>query len=158
MCPNYRLVQIMYKYAMIDIKFDKTVLLLLSHDIANKKQQDVCNILNKCNKLIDAKNKWKYVNMKHTAPQIHGTVKLHKPDKPIRSIIHWKHSPGHNLEKHISFLLNKMLPLQKVTLQALRVRAHQGNWHLQFPRKIADFKQATGFLISRCTLGKLTFD
>jgi hypothetical protein len=28
----------------------------------------------------------------------------------------------------------------------------------QFPRKIADFKQATSFQISRCKLRKLTFD
>jgi hypothetical protein len=28
----------------------------------------------------------------------------------------------------------------------------------QFPRKIADFKQATGFQISRRTLRKLAFD
>jgi hypothetical protein len=28
----------------------------------------------------------------------------------------------------------------------------------QYPRKIADFKQATGFLINRRTLMKLTFD
>jgi hypothetical protein len=43
-------------------------------------------------------------------------------------------------------------------MQFIRPGVHQGNWQLQFPRKIANFKQATGFQINRRSLRKLTFD
>jgi hypothetical protein len=39
-----------------------------------------------------------------------------------------------------------------------RARAHQGNWQPQFLRNVTNFKQATGFQISTCTLRKLMFD
>lgn len=33
------------------------------------------------------------------APQIHGTLKWHKQDKPMRPIFDWNDSPGYNLAK-----------------------------------------------------------
>jgi hypothetical protein len=32
---------------------------------------------------INTNNKWKYMNLNPKTPQIHGTVKLHIPIKPI---------------------------------------------------------------------------
>jgi hypothetical protein len=40
------------------------------------------------------------------------------------------------------------------TFMGLRVRAHQGNLQPHYPRNASDFKQATGFHISRPTLRK----
>jgi hypothetical protein len=49
--------------------------------------------LNKCNKIITTNNKWMYINMNPRAPQIHGTIKLHKQDRPIRPIVNWREKP-----------------------------------------------------------------
>jgi hypothetical protein len=75
----------------------------LSH-ITNIEQQNIRNITNKCNKVININNKWRYINM-------NPTVKLHKLDKPIRPIVNWKNSPGYKSAKHIDTLLNKTLSL-----------------------------------------------
>jgi hypothetical protein len=56
-------------------------------------------------KVINPIFKWKYVNMNPTAPLIHGLVKLHKQDRPIRPIVKWKESPGYKLSKQINILL-----------------------------------------------------
>jgi hypothetical protein len=52
----------------------------LPHDMTNKLQRNICNNLNKCNKVIHTNNTWKYINMNLRAPQIHGRIKLHKHD------------------------------------------------------------------------------
>jgi hypothetical protein len=52
-------------------------------------------------------------------------------------------------------------PIRQVICQSLRARPPQRNWKLQRNcnfRNVTDFKQATGFQISRLTLRKLTFD
>jgi hypothetical protein len=46
--------------------------------MTNRLQQNICNNLNKCNKIIHTNNKWKCINMNLRAPQIYGTIKLHK--------------------------------------------------------------------------------
>jgi hypothetical protein len=83
----------------------------LPHDIMNKLQQNIQNKINKCDKIINTNNKWKYINMNLTAPQIHGTLKLHKQNKPIRPIVNWKESPGYKIAKHINTLLSETLKL-----------------------------------------------
>jgi hypothetical protein len=35
--------------------------------------------------------------MNPETPHIHGTIILHKDDKPIRPIVNWKNSPGYKL-------------------------------------------------------------
>jgi hypothetical protein len=49
--------------------------------------------------------------MNPKAPQIHGTLKLHIQNKPIRPIVNWKGSPGYKLCKHLNTLLNNTLIL-----------------------------------------------
>jgi hypothetical protein len=49
--------------------------------------------------------------MKPRAPQIHGTVKLHKQDKLICPIVNWKDSFGYKMAKFINTLLNRTLKL-----------------------------------------------
>jgi hypothetical protein len=44
--------------------------------------------------------------MNPSAPQIHGTIKLHKPGKPIRCIVNWTDSPGYKLAKYLNTFLN----------------------------------------------------
>jgi hypothetical protein len=83
----------------------------LPHDITNKLQQTIRNKLNKYSKIINTYNKWKYINLNPRAPQIHGTVKLHEHDKPIRPIVNWKESPGYNTAKHLNTLLSETLKL-----------------------------------------------
>jgi hypothetical protein len=49
-------------------------------------QKAIKQTLKQCNNVIQ-KDKWKHVNMNPTAPNLHGTIKLHKPNTPIRPII-----------------------------------------------------------------------
>lgn len=44
--------------------------------------------------------------MSPQAPQIRSTVKLHKPNMPIRPTINWTDSPGYKVTKLNSTLLN----------------------------------------------------
>jgi hypothetical protein len=37
--------------------------------------------------------------MNPTAPTLHATIKLHKPNKPIRPIINWKPAPAYDITK-----------------------------------------------------------
>jgi hypothetical protein len=56
-------------------------------------------------------NKWKYINMNPSAPQIHGTIKLHKSEKSICPIENWTDSPGYKLAKHLNTIVNNVLQL-----------------------------------------------
>jgi hypothetical protein len=49
--------------------------------------------------------------MNSQAPQRHGTVKLHKPNMPIRPIINWTDSLRYKVAKLINKLLNTTLQL-----------------------------------------------
>jgi hypothetical protein len=71
----------------------------LPHDITSKQQQNICNMLNKCYKVVNTNNKWMclYINMNSRTQQIHDTIKLHKQDRPIRPIVNWKESPGYKI-------------------------------------------------------------
>jgi hypothetical protein len=57
---------------------------------------------------------WKYTNMNPTAPSMRATVKLHKPNIPIRPIISWRNAPGYKLAKYIAKLLHNYLGLSYV--------------------------------------------
>jgi sugar (pentulose or hexulose) kinase len=49
--------------------------------------------------------------MKPKAPQMHGTIKLHKEHKPIRPIVSWRNSPGYKLAKYIATQLSEKIQL-----------------------------------------------
>jgi sugar (pentulose or hexulose) kinase len=49
--------------------------------------------------------------MNPTAPHLHGTIKLHKEDKPIRPIVNWKNSPGYKLAVHLAKILKQTIQL-----------------------------------------------
>jgi hypothetical protein len=57
---------------------------------------------------------------------------------------------------HIS--ITQVISFHEIFYLNVRVRAHQENWQMQFPRNVTDFKQVTGFQISRRTLRKLMYD
>jgi hypothetical protein len=67
--------------------------------------------MNDSKNIIDPTVKWKYINMNPSAPRIHGTIKLHKPEKPIRPIVKWTDSPGYKLAKYLNTTLNNILLL-----------------------------------------------
>jgi hypothetical protein len=43
---------------------------------------------------------WKLMNPEAT--RIHGTIKLHKQNKPVRPIVNWKNSPGYKTAKQLA--------------------------------------------------------
>jgi hypothetical protein len=49
--------------------------------------------------------------MNPTAPSIHATIKLHKPNTPIRPIINWKNAPAYEIAKKLSKALHNYLNL-----------------------------------------------
>jgi hypothetical protein len=49
--------------------------------------------------------------MNPKAPHMHGTIKLHKEDKPIRPIDNWTNSPGYKVAKHLATQLSNRLSL-----------------------------------------------
>jgi hypothetical protein len=52
--------------------------------------------------------------MNPKAPHIHGTIKLHKEENPIRPIVDWKGSPGYKLVVHLAQLLKHTIQLPNV--------------------------------------------
>jgi hypothetical protein len=49
--------------------------------------------------------------MNPQAPEIHGTIKLHKDNIPIRPIVNWKNSPGYKLAQLVTSTLSTTLQL-----------------------------------------------
>jgi hypothetical protein len=49
--------------------------------------------------------------MNPVLPNLHATIKLHKPNTSIRPIINWKESPAYELAKHLSQILGNHLHL-----------------------------------------------
>jgi hypothetical protein len=49
--------------------------------------------------------------MNPTAPSLHATIKLHKPNAPIRPIINWKNAPAYELAKQLTKTLQNYLNL-----------------------------------------------
>jgi hypothetical protein len=49
--------------------------------------------------------------MNPTTPSLHATIKLHKPNTPIRPIINWKNAPAYELEKHLTKTLHNYMNL-----------------------------------------------
>jgi hypothetical protein len=83
----------------------------LSQDITNKQQKHTRSSINTCNNLIDNTTKWKYTNMSPSAPHLHGTIKLHKSNHPVRSIIDWQDSPGYKLAIFLAKILKDTIQL-----------------------------------------------
>jgi hypothetical protein len=52
-----------------------------------------------------------YINTNPRVRQIHGTIKLHKQDRPIRPIVNWKERRRYKICKHLNTILNKTLTL-----------------------------------------------
>jgi hypothetical protein len=80
----------------------------------NKQQKAIKAAINECKITIKQTEKWKYTNMNPIAPRIHGTIKLHKENKPIRPIVDWKNSPGYKLAIHLVKLLKQTIQLPNV--------------------------------------------
>jgi hypothetical protein len=52
-----------------------------------------------------------YTNMNPTPPSFHVTIKLHKLNTPIRSIINWRYAPSYELTKYLTKTLCNYLHL-----------------------------------------------
>jgi hypothetical protein len=49
--------------------------------------------------------------MNPTAPILHATIKLHKPNTPIRPTINWKNAPAYELAKQLTKTVHNHLNL-----------------------------------------------
>jgi hypothetical protein len=74
-------------------------------------QKTIKQTLKQCNNIIQKETIWRYTNTNPALPNLHATIKLHKPNTPIRPIINWKHAPVYELAKHLSQTLCNYLHL-----------------------------------------------
>jgi hypothetical protein len=80
-------------------------------DLVTKFQREIRNVINKCHNLIHKDNKWKYVKMKPSPPNIRGLIKIHKKDAPIRLVINWIVAHAYKLAKQFVKTLGTHIPL-----------------------------------------------
>jgi hypothetical protein len=58
----------------------------IRNNYTNIQQRDIKTIINTCKIAIRQQDKWKYTVTNPKAPYIHGTIQLHKKEKPIRPV------------------------------------------------------------------------
>jgi len=80
-------------------------------DITKNLQREIRNTVNECQRMIHKSERWKYVNLNHTALTMRGLVKLHKEDTPIRLIMNWRNTPGYKLAQMLVRKLTSYIPL-----------------------------------------------
>jgi hypothetical protein len=83
----------------------------LTQDQTKKQQRTIRNTINRCTNIIPKKERWKFININPEAPMLHSTIKLHKPEKPIRPVVNWMNSPGYKFAKHLNKQLRDTLLL-----------------------------------------------
>jgi hypothetical protein len=83
----------------------------ITRDIASKQQTKTRKEINTCNNIINKEDKWKYINMNPSAPQLYGTMKLHKQQKLIHPIVNWRECPTYKIAKHLNIILQEALQL-----------------------------------------------
>jgi hypothetical protein len=87
----------------------KTINFIHDNNFTTKTQQYqkiVKQTFKQCSNIIQKEDRWKYMNMNPTAPNLHATVKLHNQNAPIRPIINWKNPPTYGLAKQLSKTLH----------------------------------------------------
>jgi len=68
-------------------------------------QKEIRKVINGCNHTIRKEDKWKYVNLNPTAPNMKDLPKIHKDGTPIRLIVKWRNAPAYKLVKLLSKLI-----------------------------------------------------
>jgi hypothetical protein len=84
---------------------------LINNNPTQHYQKIIKQTLKQCNDIIPKENIWKYRNMNPIAPNLHATIKLHKPGTPIRPVINWKNAPAYKLAIQLTNTLQNYLHL-----------------------------------------------
>jgi hypothetical protein len=84
----------------------------LISDPTKKFQAKIRDTLKRSKTLIQ--QKWKFIDLNPTAPTIRGTIKIHKPNHPIRPIVNWRNAPAYKLAKLFNSKLKELSPLPYV--------------------------------------------
>jgi hypothetical protein len=74
-------------------------------------QKIINQTLKESNNSIQKDTIWRYTNMNPASPSLHATIKLHKPNMPIRPVINWRNEPSYELAKHLTKTLHNHLHL-----------------------------------------------
>jgi len=61
--------------------------------------------------VIQKREKWKLVNLNHTAPTMRGLIKVHKDGTPIRPVVNWRNAPVYKLAQSLVRKLTSYIPL-----------------------------------------------
>ena len=80
-------------------------------DPTNTFQKQIKKTINQSKTLIPPDSRWKYINIKPSAPTFKGLIKLHKPDHPIRPVVNWRNAPAHKLAKLFTQTMSRLNPL-----------------------------------------------
>ena len=80
-------------------------------DPTNTFQKEVRNTVKGSRALTPKNNKWRYINLKQSAPSIKGLIKLHNPGQPIRPVVNWRNAPAYKLSRLFTQTINSTAPL-----------------------------------------------
>jgi hypothetical protein len=84
---------------------------MINSNLAQCYQKRKKETLKQCKYTIQKEKVWKYTNTNTTAPSLHATIKLHKPNTPFGPIINWKNAPAYDLAKQLTKTLHSYLNL-----------------------------------------------
>jgi len=80
-------------------------------DPTNTYQTDNNNTIKQSKTLIPNASKWKYINLKTSAPSIKGLIKLHKLGMPTRPVVNWRNAPTYRFSRLFTQKINNIAPL-----------------------------------------------
>jgi hypothetical protein len=85
---------------------------VLPRDPTTKFQNNIRKTISASKTAVPQDTKWKLINLNPSPSNIHGLIKIHNPDSPIRPIINWRNAPAYKLAQHISriFTAYNILP------------------------------------------------
>jgi hypothetical protein len=108
-------------------------------------QETIKQTLKQCNNILQKETVWRYTSMNPAFPNLRATIKLHKPNTPIRPLINWKNVPTYELAKHLTQTLPNYLHLL-VCASALYTECFPGIWRFSNEQYSANFQLKANLL------------
>jgi hypothetical protein len=84
---------------------------MLKKDPTAKFQNNVKEVVKKCNIIINKSNKYKFIQIKPQAPKLNVLIKLHKVNLPIRPVVNYKNAPTYHIAKFLAKWLKQNMDL-----------------------------------------------
>jgi hypothetical protein len=79
-------------------------------ELTDKSQKQIRQYIRQSNNIISKEDKFKYININPTTPNIYGLIKIHKHNMPIRSTVNWQNVPAYKTAKFLTWQLKQLSP------------------------------------------------